>query len=417
MSIQQKLVGVLLLCFLMAGIGCSSNQTLKNAWKGTRSVWYSTVNVPASIDYDEEGSLEEYQLQLAKSMVGVDTQLIALEKTMNNADKPPTEQWIRSLFGRFPWLSGFTGVKADGMMLGQVPGPPVKALDFHPLLAEDPKHHRRAVRGYVQDTPMGPEVLLATPIFDSEKFFGIVSVYFDMRALLRYSEAPDEMVIISSNAILWTGKYNFASTPMSGIAWDKITLEANSGTVSNASGTFYWSLRYLANVPVIFAVPVKGSFGDTPAPRTGPTSEGPYPEVKPLKMPPAPPQVQAPPPPPKRVVRRVARPLPMPVMAPMPHIPAPEPVRMPSPLHPAPAEKPQVEEGKASDAQGTSPESPATPVSPAASETQRPSPIAPAVTPSEPEAKPEADAESKKEAEPVKASDEGAQNFSPIGPK
>ncbi len=427
MSIQQKLVGVLLVCFLMGSIGCSSNQTLKNAWKGTRSVWYSTVNVPATIDYDETGSLEEYQMQLAKSMVGVDSQLIALEKTMSNADKPPTEQWTRALFTRFPWLDGFTGARADGTMIGQVPGPPVKSLDFHPLLVEDPKHPRRSVRGYVQDTPMGPEVFLATPLYDTQEFIGIVAVYFDMRAVLRYSEAPDDMVIISPNAILWPGKYNFASTPMAGIAWDKITLEANSGTVTNASGTFYWSMRYFGNIPLIFGVPVKGSFGDTPASRTGPTSEGPYAEVKPLKMPPAPPKVDVPPAPPapRRVVRRVVRkPLPMPIMPPMPVVPAPEPVRMPSPLHPAPSS----DAAKSPEGQSTSPATPAPSGNDAAGTAQeavkpevpateaKENPIAPAV---EPDAAPEVPKAPDAAAAPQKdaAPTGGATNFSPIGPK
>ncbi len=413
MSVQQKLSLVLLICFFTISIGCSSNQTMKNVWKGTKSVWYSTVNVPASIDYDETGSLEEYQAKLAKSMVGIDTQLIALEKTMNNADKPPTEQWIRQLFARFPWLSGFCGIKADSTLLVQVPGPPIKSLDFHPLLVEDPKHHRNAVRGYVQDTAMGPEVLLATPLYDAHTFFGVVSVYFDMRSLLRYSEAPDDLVIISTNAILWTGKYNFASTPMSGIAWDQITLEASNGTVSNASGTFYWTLRYIGNVPIIFAVPIKGSFGDTPAQRTGPTREGPFVEAKPLKMPPAP-AVQAPPPPQQqRTVRRVVRrPVMVPeVLAPMPKLPKAEPLEMPSPFRPAPA--------KDEDAKNDGEENVKTEEG-AKSETEQPK-IAPEAPDSsnDSDTKPEADAP--KEEEVKKDSDENPssspQILSPFGPK
>ncbi len=333
---QRKIVGIMLLLCIMVGLGCSSNQTLKNVWKGTRSFWYSTVNVPASIDYDDSGSLDKYEELLARSVVGIDKELIDLEKTMNNADRLPTPQWIRGLLTRYTWLSGITIIKDDTTMVAQIPGPPIKSLDFHPLFNEDPKQNRRALRGYVQDTPMGPEILLAMPVYDAQTFRGLVSVYFDIRNLLNFSESPDDLIIIAPNAILWSGKYNFAGTPMAGIHWDTILLEANSGTVTNPAGTFYWSIRYLGNVPLIFAVPVKGSFGENTPTRNGPTSEGPFAEVKPLKMPPPPPEIVPPPPVPvpqqRRVVRRRVM---MPMMPMQPIVPEEriEPVRMPSPLH------------------------------------------------------------------------------------
>ncbi len=380
MSIQRKLVGVLLSVFILGGVGCGFNQTTKNVWKSTRSVWYDNVNVAATIDYDDTGSLSEYEEKLSLGMMGMDAQLTALEKTMSNADKPPTEEWISALFQRFPWISGFSGIKSDATLLGQVPGPPIKALDFYPLLEPDAKQNARALRGYVQDTAMGPEVLLATPLYDAHNFLGLVTVYFDMRALLSYSANPDELIIISPNALLWSGKYNFASTPMAGIPWDTIVLKENSGTVSNDAGVFYWTMRYLGNVPLIFAVPVEGSFGEKENPRTGPTSEGPFPTPKALKMPPAPvvepePElILAPKPQPTRRVQRKPTPMPEPFVPPAE--PAIEPVRVPSPFGgakpkatepsatEAPAQTPEKEETQApattteqsSDAENTSPE-------------------------------------------------------------
>ncbi len=354
MSIQQKVVGVLLCVFMMGSVGCGFNQTTKNVWKDTKGFWYGNVNVPATIDYDDTGSLEEYEEKLSLSMIGIDAQLTALEKTMVNADKPPTIEWMRELFARYPWLSGFSGIKADGTLLGQMPGPPIKALDFYPLLEADPKQNARALRGHVQDTAMGPEVFLATPLYDAHSFLGIVTTYFDMRALLEYSTSPEELIIIAPNALLWAGKYNFASTPMAGIAWDTIVLEENSGTVSNATGTFYWSMRYLGNVPLIFAVSVEGTFGEEAHPRTGPTSQGPFITPKPLKMPPAPELEPIPLAKPKPVVRQVQRqPLPEPFVPPVE--PAPEPVRMPSPFGPQSSSTDAEEKPETSSAPSTAP--------------------------------------------------------------
>ncbi len=270
MFIQKNLIKLLLVFVMILGAGCSTNQEVKDVWKGTKNFWYDNVSVPASIDYDDTGDMSDYKWLLAKSMIGMDLQLTNLEKLMNNADKPPTNEWVQDLFARFPWLSGFAGVKADGEIIGQVPGASLKPISFFPLLKEDKKQNLRSLRGDVQDTPMGPEVFLATPLYDGHTFLGVVTVYFDMREVLDFSDGPNELIIVAPQAVLWSGKYNFASTPLAGIEWDKIVLKDSSGTVSNENGKFYWTLRYFGNLPLIFAVAVDGKFEETYNSRTGP---------------------------------------------------------------------------------------------------------------------------------------------------
>ena len=143
--------------------GCSSYQPTKNVWKGTKDVWYTYVSPPASVDYGEKGDLSPRALALTNCMMGLDVELGRFERTMINADKPPTRQWMDSLFAAHPWLDGFAGVKYDGTLLGQEPANPLKQLDFIPLLYEDKKQGSRALRAGVQQTPMGPEVMLAAP--------------------------------------------------------------------------------------------------------------------------------------------------------------------------------------------------------------------------------------------------------------
>ncbi len=365
MFIRKGIVGGLLLSLILGGVGCGYNQDIKNVWKGTKSFFYENVSVPASIDYDETGAMSEYKEQLALSMIGIDVQLTNLEKVMNNSDKPPTNESVEALFSRFPWLSGFTGVKADGTILGQVPSVPLKPLDFTPLLHEDNKQNLRAVRGHVQNTPMGPEVFLAAPLYDAHDFLGVVSVYFDMRELLQFSDSPDELVILSPQAVLWAGKYNFSSTPLAGVAWDSVVLEASSGTVSNAAGEFYWSVRYFGNLPLIFAVAVEGSFGEAQNSRSGPIESTGFVEPKPVVYEPlkssqdsteadttetpSPLATDAPsteaeqveeakPEPAKKPApakpRSKPRPKPAPVYIPPAPMPAPEPVVTPSPIYP-----------------------------------------------------------------------------------
>jgi hypothetical protein len=240
--------------------GCNAYQPTKDVWKGTKNFWDAYVSPAAEIDYGEKGVLSPNALELTNSMMGIDQQLSRLERVMINADKPPTKAWVSDFMANFPWLNGFAGVKYDGDILGQVPSPPLKPLDFIPLLYEDKKQSNRALRADVQNTPLGPEVMLAVPLYDNLDFLGVVVAHFDMRTLVQFTGNPLNIVILSPQALLWPGKYDYAATPLSGVNWEDIVLKSSSGRCKNATGSFYYIVRYFANLPLIFAVPESGSF-------------------------------------------------------------------------------------------------------------------------------------------------------------
>lgn len=248
------LAGSLALC------ACSSYQPTKNAWKTTKDLWYTYVSVPATVDYSEKGDLSPRAMALSTCMMGIDVELSRFERTMMNADRAPTREWLDKLFAEYPWVSGFAGVKYDGTLLGHEPGPSLKNLDFIPLLYEDKKQNSRALRGYVQQSPLGPEVMLAAPLYDGVDFLGVVVAHFDMRALTQFSSSPEDLVILSPTALLWPGKYDFAATPLAGVDWETVASKSTSGTCSNERGSFYYQVRYLGNLPLIFAVVESGSF-------------------------------------------------------------------------------------------------------------------------------------------------------------
>lgn len=248
------LAGSLALC------ACSSYQPTKNAWKTTKDLWYTYVSVPARVDYSEKGDLSPRAMALSTCMMGIDVELSRFERTMMNADRAPTREWLDKLFADYPWVSGFAGVKYDGTLLGHEPGPSLKNLDFIPLLYEDKKQNSRALRGYVQQSPLGSEVMLAAPLYDGVDFLGIVVAHFDMRALSKFSSSPEDLVILSPAALLWPGKYDFAATPLAGVDWETVASKSTSGTCTNERGSFYYQVRYLGNLPLIFAVVESGSF-------------------------------------------------------------------------------------------------------------------------------------------------------------
>lgn len=240
--------------------GCSSFQPTKNVWKTTKGLWNTYVSPPAYVDYEDKGDLSSESHALASATMGIDVELTRLERVMQNADRPPTQDWLNKLFADFPWLNGFAGVKYDGTILGQEPPDSMKELDFIPLLYEDKKQNSRALRADVQPSPLGPEVMLAAPLYDGMDFLGIVVAYFDMRSLMRFSRNPEDIVVLSPAALLWAGKYDFSATPLAGVDWAKVVRESTAGVCSNSTGSFSYLVRYLGNLPLVFAIPSKGTF-------------------------------------------------------------------------------------------------------------------------------------------------------------
>lgn len=252
-------------CFLIFALAlslgaCSSYQPTKNVWKTTKGLWNSYVSPAANVDYEEKGDLSPQARALSTAMIGIDRQLGNLERTMQNADRPPTREWLSKFIAAFPWISGFAGVKYDGTILGQEPPESLKELDFNGLLYEDKKQNSRALRADVQPSPLGPEIMLAAPLYDGMDFLGLVVAYFDMRNLMQYAKDPQDIVILCPTALLWPGKYDFAATPLAGTDWSKVVVESTAGTCSNANGTFFYMVRFLGNLPLVFAIPEKGNF-------------------------------------------------------------------------------------------------------------------------------------------------------------
>ncbi|MBQ7739598.1 MAG: hypothetical protein IJT59_08120 [Desulfovibrionaceae bacterium] len=193
-------------------------------------------------------------------MRGIDIELEKFLRVMLNADRPPTNEWINNFLLNFPWVNGLAGVKYDGTILGQAPETALKELDYIPLLYEDKKQKRTALRADVQNTPLGPEVMLAAPLYESTDFLGIVVAHFDMRSLASFSESPERLVILSPQALLWPGEYDFAKTPLAGQDWEKICRESSQGKCENSIGKFIYQVRYLGNVPLVFAVAESDNF-------------------------------------------------------------------------------------------------------------------------------------------------------------
>ena len=261
-SLKRWLVLSCLVAVLGLSFGCNISQPTKNVWKGTKGLWDEYVSPPAEIDYEQKGELTDTSQSMVTGMMRIDIELTRLERAMINADRPPTRGWLNEFFTSFTWIDGFAGIKNDGTVLGveTYPGRPEKELDYNRILHEDPKQNTRALRCDVVMSEYGPEVIVATPLYDGVDFLGCVATIFDMSELAAVAGSPRDVIILTPYGLLWPGRFDYGATPLVDVDWETVATKRTQGSVDNKTGTFAYQIRYLGNLPIIFAVVEEGDF-------------------------------------------------------------------------------------------------------------------------------------------------------------
>ena len=241
-----------LLCLLSCSFifsGCSTSQTAKDAWKYTKRQYYSYVNTPATIDMDDVGSSEDYQLALSEHIMEVDRRIELLISKMENSDINPDQRWVMSMVSEFPWLSGVALVDENGQVISTYPPEAMKPFDATPLLEEDPKQSLTSLRSYLQDTPLGPEVYIGKPVYTDGAFRGLVVSHFDPSVLIQDCPVDSSQIaIVCPQGPIWTGSGISAS--LSSNDWSSELSRRTSGYYNDV----YWTTRYFGNMPVVYGI-------------------------------------------------------------------------------------------------------------------------------------------------------------------
>ena len=240
--------------------GCRTPQTVKDAWKGTRSYYYEYLNTPATLNMADKGDIQDYQAALGIAISEYDLQLQELERVLHNSDRNPDANWVTSITTRFPWLSGVVLTDDIGVPRAQIPPNFAKPFTIGTLLEVDEKQQLKDLRAFVQQDPLGPEIYVGNPVYFGADFKGVIIVHFDPRALLARTGDPAKVVIAGPDGIIWPGIYAEESTPIARVNWAEETRKTHSGIVRNELGAFYWVSRYLGNLPLVYAIRIQGEF-------------------------------------------------------------------------------------------------------------------------------------------------------------
>ena len=249
---------VLTIVCLGAGMllpGCGT-ESIKSSLKSTKEMYYEYINTPAKIDYEHKGNISETKRSLVQQTQLIYLQLQGLERMLEGMDRGPTPESVGMLFSKFPWVSGAAMVDANGEILAQEPVMPLKALEFAPILEKKAlSDNPRGLRGMVQDTPLGAEVMLGIPVYHDNEFMGVFVAHFDMRDLARTVGSPENLIILAPEGILWSGELQAQAESLAGEDWSTKARAEASDTIMVGDKEFFWQARYLGVQPIIFVVP------------------------------------------------------------------------------------------------------------------------------------------------------------------
>lgn len=246
---------LILACILtFAAIGCEKSQTMKDSWKFTTRQYRNYLNTPASVDLSDKGSCEVYELALGEAVLSMDLELQKLIRAMENSDHNPDQNWVMSMMGRFPWLSGVALADGAGAVVAQYPELFAKGFDISPLLEADPKQRPGALRAYAKPDDGGAEIYLANPVFGGEEMRGLIVAHFDARTLATLSGDPGSFVIASPVGVIWPGNYGNGG-PAAGVDWPQLLTQKSCGLIGNEGSQFFWTTRYLGNLALVYAMP------------------------------------------------------------------------------------------------------------------------------------------------------------------
>jgi hypothetical protein len=233
--------------------GCGIKDT--HPFKTTRQFYYTHINRPAKLDLDSLPRLSGGDSRLSVRLMDIDAQLASLERTLEALSAPLDQSVVDNLLRLFPWLSNLILIDPRGGVLASIPPSPVKRLDFGPLVEPSSLGTLRDLRVSVQETAMGPEILVARPFLQKSEVQALLVATFDFRALLPYVETPGDLIVFAPDVLFWSGDLYYSENIPAGIDWRELLSKQSYGAVQGGAGRTVWLVRYLGDVALVFATP------------------------------------------------------------------------------------------------------------------------------------------------------------------
>ena len=240
-----------LLALLISLAGCS---TIQSAWDKTADAYETYVDPKPEIDLDRRPGLSRNEQLLATQFSLMDQHLEEILRTLAPQDRFPPSPWFTAFLERFPWVNAVLAVDAQGRLLTSHPETPLKNIDLEPLLEREWSMLQRGLQGFVEETPLGPEVIIAGPFFRDGTWQGLIIAHFDPRALVAFATASERLVLLTPETLLWTGVDLEITRKISEAPWESILRDRVHGRRSTETRSFLWLSRPIGTLQLIYAL-------------------------------------------------------------------------------------------------------------------------------------------------------------------
>ncbi|WP_045222954.1 hypothetical protein [Desulfonatronum thioautotrophicum] len=236
---------------LMSLVGCS---TVRSAWDKTTEAYETYVDPRPEIDLDRRPGLSRAEQSLAMQFSLMDQNLEEALRALAPQDRFPSSGWFADFLERFPWMTAIVAVDTQGRPLTGQPETPIKTIDPAPLLEREWSMFQRGLQGFTQDTPLGPEVIIAGPFFRDGTWQGLIIAHFDPRALVSFATAPERLVLLTPETLLWSGADQVTTRHIMEAPWERILRDRVHGRKSAEIDTIRWLSRPIGDLQLIYAL-------------------------------------------------------------------------------------------------------------------------------------------------------------------
>lgn len=252
MSTNMFSMRLLLFCVLALFLsGCG---TARNLWDKTSNFYENHIDPKPELDLQRSAGLSRQEKQLAIQFSVMDQQLELLLRSLAPQDTFPPPAWFNEITHRFPWLTAVAAVDTRGKMLAQHPETPLKPIQIAPLLEREWSIIERGLQGFVQNTPLGPELIIAGPFFLNGEWQGLLVAHFDPRSLIGLSPNQEDLVLLAPGKLLWSGLDETATQEIINASWEDILKNRTQGRWSSQTNDFAWISRPIGALQMIYAV-------------------------------------------------------------------------------------------------------------------------------------------------------------------
>ncbi len=230
---MNNLVFLILITILITG--CQNITAFKDRVVDGRNTEYEI-----RMDRSDINSLER---SLAANIYPMDTRLSRILRSLSVRDSYPPVEWSQRIMTEFPWLNGITVMDKDGQILSMYPETGIKQLSYEPIFPQATSLGQGRVMLAIEHSPLGSEILLVSSVYEDFNLTGMIVVNFDPRTFISHSTDPDEIILISDQEVVWTGKYQDVTPYLEEIDWDQMVSRRVSGKVKLGPDSFFWFAR------------------------------------------------------------------------------------------------------------------------------------------------------------------------------